>query len=695
MFKKIIVILLLLFMPRAYAATIGSDTAVNRFNTQQILGDGDRVAGFAWLAGGFQLAGLFGTFDSFFPVSGSVGLNGRTLILSQDLIFAEVASFATLGNVVGNGHVLELAAGMKCIPQSQPIDFGNCNLNLLTSVAEGADVNAVSWSYDDQYVAAGLDSYAGTELRVYQFNGTSLTLITSVEMGVTVQAVDWHPSQYYLAVGRNASATQELLVYSFNGASLTQISQVEFGANVTAVTYHPTGNYLAVGTESNAAELVLYPVNGDGTLNTGGAVTVNLTGDADIQPQALDWDATGAYLGVGLSVTDPHAEFELYTLGFSPLSLSLTASIVGLANAVRAVSWNPVYPDIVAIGMDTLSPLLRLYSHDPATGTLTLVVSESTNLATSIRILDWRIGGECLALGKDVGAGGELRTYDYDDMAVTLSLNSDIAYADAVRGLSWSHSGGYLAVGADTNVSQIYSGLSLIPDFCPTFSDVNIMLTCNICLQNCCLRFAGNNLINGRDYNLSIKDTCTIIVDAGSNLWFKNVTLKNINRNKLGAVDSTSTYSFSRATIVMDGNTTFTRGKFDIIGDTEIQGNGFTFAYQTDAVSTVSQCGKLILDAGVTFSYAPSVASNTLLRLSEGAELILNSARLHASTAGLKLTKGELIIDGASFLSSAATSTANAIRFGDGVSAANNLCIHFMPAGTLQLLSGMVVYDNV
>ena len=85
-------LLLLLSLNIVIAVDIGSDTAVTRFSTQQVLDDGDRIAGFAALEAGFSLASMSTavTFDSFFPVSGAVALSGGTLSLNLDLIFHEV-----------------------------------------------------------------------------------------------------------------------------------------------------------------------------------------------------------------------------------------------------------------------------------------------------------------------------------------------------------------------------------------------------------------------------------------------------------------------------------------------------------------------------------------------------------------------------------------------------------------------------
>lgn len=125
------------------AVTIGSDTAVNRFNTQQSLGTGDRVAGFAWLVGGIALtsAAVTATFDSTFPISGNTNLAGGTLVLVQDLVYTDPVSMNSVGNIVGNNRSLEFSATVTTIPATTgsstniwsniAVFLGN-NLNMLT-----------------------------------------------------------------------------------------------------------------------------------------------------------------------------------------------------------------------------------------------------------------------------------------------------------------------------------------------------------------------------------------------------------------------------------------------------------------------------------------------------------------------------------------------------------------------------------
>jgi hypothetical protein len=687
MFKKIIVIFLSLSMQYLHGLTVGSDSAVNRFNIQQVLNTGDRVATFAWLNGGLALSDNLttATFDSLFPTAGSIDLAAGTLILNKDIIFSDVSSFLTLGNVQGNNHVMRLAPTMSLIPLMSSVNYADCVISLITSLAEPANVNDVAWSDDDQYVAIGLTTGGGNELRVYSFNGTTLTLAASYSIGSTVNAVYWHPSQYWIAIG--TSANPQVQTFSFSGNSLTQLATVNYGIQVNTVQYDPTGSYLAVGSQNQNPNLTLYPVNGDGTLNVAGAASIN--------PQFqniydLDWNVTGSYLAVGSSYGGGN-QLHVYQLLTSPLGLVQSAAIL-FNDDVNAVSWNDAYPTLLALGLTGTTTLLRIYNHVPSTGSLNFVTG--ANFTAPICSLDWRRGGECLAVGNKATTN-TLRTYGYNNTSSTLTVATQLNFASPVCATSWANFGEYLAIGTNTNVFQVYLDNTFLFSSCVTFSDLNLVMDCNVTFQNCCILFGGNSVINGQGKELTLAPTCTILVDHTGSLLIKNVTINGVSGNQIGAVDSTSTYSFARTKLVMDGNTTFTTGRFDVIDNTTIQGQGFVFAYQTNAVSTVSANAALILDTGVTFSYAPSTASNTLFRLSAGGQLIMNSATLYASTAGLKLTQGELIIDGQSFLSSSATNAAQAIQFGDGVSAVNNLTIHMLPASDLQILSGIVVYANL
>ncbi|MDR3550609.1 MAG: hypothetical protein P4L31_04305, partial [Candidatus Babeliales bacterium] len=110
--------LILFILPVFLYGDIGSDATITQFNTQQVLAlDNQRVATLAALSGGLAVnEGVTGTWDSFFPLSGPLALNGGTLSLNRDLLCRDVSSFQSLGSIFGNSHSVGIANSMGVIP---------------------------------------------------------------------------------------------------------------------------------------------------------------------------------------------------------------------------------------------------------------------------------------------------------------------------------------------------------------------------------------------------------------------------------------------------------------------------------------------------------------------------------------------------------------------------------------------------
>lgn len=240
-----------------HAVDIGSDTAVNRFDTQQIAGNGDRVAGFAALYGGLALANssTSATFDSFFQISGEIALNFGTLILNQDLVFQDVTSFTSTGNIQGNGQSLILSPQISKLPTSSSAQAASCSISLVTSNATSAQVNSTDWNASGQYLAIATNDPGGAtnQVVIYSWNGSSLSVITGVDIDNSALSVRWHPTNDWIAVGRTGaggSPFEEIFIYSFNGAILTLLDSLTLVFDTAnAVSWRPDGNYLAVATE--------------------------------------------------------------------------------------------------------------------------------------------------------------------------------------------------------------------------------------------------------------------------------------------------------------------------------------------------------------------------------------------------------------------------------------------------------------
>lgn len=110
--KKIIIYLIPIFcIFYVNPLTVGSNTAFSRqpFITFPAADANNNLRGFASFEKGFALADqtTTTTYDSFFPLSGAIFLNGGGLILNQDLTTTNSFVMATGGCVVGNGHSFE------------------------------------------------------------------------------------------------------------------------------------------------------------------------------------------------------------------------------------------------------------------------------------------------------------------------------------------------------------------------------------------------------------------------------------------------------------------------------------------------------------------------------------------------------------------------------------------------------------
>ena len=698
-----IVFLFLHAICRLQCIDIGSDTAVARFNTQQTLNNGDTIAYFAALEKGFKINSLNGsiTFDSIFPISGGdLRLNTAKIILNRDLVLRNTAKIASLGDIVGSSHTLNLSPNTISIPQN----ISSRDIVLATSIRLDSDPLSVDWSFDDQFIAIGLASGTNNELFVYKFDGTSLSLSSTIELPTSVVSVGWHPSDFILAIGvdNTASSAAELRLYTFDtiNQTLTELAAnaIDFGKDVSAVSWHSSGNFLAVGSFVNTSEINIYSYNQTNSiLNTTPLTFVNLSPNQNIQKEAMDWDATGSYLAIGLSV---HASAdELQVFDFDEESLSLNAS-VNLGVNVRAVSWNPTTTNILAVGMETGSGnVLRIFEHDTGSGILT--EKSSVNISTHVFNLQWNSLGDCLAIGLSASAGEqELRLYQFnkDTFGLTEVVNVEIG-AD-VNALRWSHDGTFLSVGDNSDSMTIYGDISALKKAPCIWSNLNFVLNSNVKLTNCCIQFQGDSVINGRGYILTLDSTCTLQVAENSTLLLENIQLKNLNQFNLCCLDSLSTITFDTVTLILDGDYTFTQGHFDVEKDLHIVGDGFKFIYEADQASSILSHSSILLDQGVTFSYAPLNGSNNLLVFEDQtSKLILNNAGLHVVGTGLNLSNGTMHVRGSSFMESERLITNgrlvnNGITFGNSISSQDFNCI-IEPNSQLSILQGAFIYKNM
>jgi len=678
---KIITIIFLFFSNKIYSADIGSDTAVNRFNTQQTVNDGDRIAGFAALQGGFAFYGaeVRGTFDSFFPVSGIVDLKFGELTLGRNLIFKNVADITSLGTLIGGGCTFELSSSMDSFPNQSLRTYG-VSLAFLTGATQASAVESCAWSYNNDFVAIGQNA---NDFRIYEFDGTQLTLRNSINVGgMTINATAWHPSAYNFAIGRDIATGPEFYLVSYNPVTyaFTVLDSQEVGVSIYALAWHPTGNWIAVGNSSNQ-EVAIYSTVSNSFVSSYNA-------DAVVDYRALSWDDSGDYLAVGLVAA---AANELLVLSFNQSTAALSlADSENIGYAVSAVSWCKTSTNFLAVGVsNTSGELLKIYEFDQATSTLTQRASKS-DLNANVLSVDWSSQDDYLVLGRASGSGTEFRFYNFDPDNYDLGLITSFELGTSVNALRWSPNGTYVATVADDSELSIYK---LIGDFVITFSNVHLVLNTDVTLKENII-FQGQSSIDGNGNCLTMATTNTVLVDSDSSLLLRDIRIEGMAWSNIACIDNTSTVSVDMTSWFLDANYSFTEGRIDILSDFEIIGDGYIFTYGTDQTSTIYENGSLILDTNLTFSYDPSSSSRDLISLdADTSQLILRGATLFSTDVGLRLTKGKLIVEQKSFVWADGTIESEAISFGDSISATNDLSIEYLSC--LEIVNGLVLINNV
>lgn len=218
---------------------------------------------------------------------------------------------------------------------------------------------------------------------------------------------------------------------------------------------------------------------------------------------------------------------------------------------------------------------------------------------------------------------------------------------------------------------------------------INSYLTLNSVLtfSNTCIVEGGNNIIDMTNSN------GRIAIGPGSTVLLKDTTIKGISAGDIFCEDNLGTLSLQNVTWAQNSNYTFTQGALEILLDVDFTGT-FVFAYQSTKNLKINSNSTMYFDSGMTFSYA--AATNNLLTFVDNTSYLhLYETTLFANTAGLSLTKGNLLIEGACPVLNTSTLSASGILIGDGVSSANNLSLQIGAESGLNVQSGFLVYQNV
>lgn len=206
--------------------------------------------------------------------------------------------------------------------------------------------------------------------------------------------------------------------------------------------------------------------------------------------------------------------------------------------------------------------------------------------------------------------------------------------------------------------------------------------------------FSGIGTLAGHGHELKLAEGGVIIVQPHGVLTLHNVQITGLKANNISCCGSTATVIFSDSNLCLERDFSFTTGAMGCEHDVVVRGTSI-LSYQSESTLTVSPCSQLHMQE-LHFVYAPRVDDRDLFVMDDqSAEFFIDGITLETTTTGMRLTKGTLLIDHKNLLINAgATSPSEGFGFGDGI-ASDDLSFIVKPAGSIELVSGMIDYQNV
>ncbi len=336
-------------------------------------------------------------------------------------------------------------------------DESTSTLTLVDHKDDGIDTAlTLDWSPDGKYLAVGTGTdpaisepgiTSGDELQIFKFDALTQTLagVTSINEGADVMAVSWSPDGKYLVVGTPTSATysdsgitsgDELQIFRFDASvkMLTGVASINEGIRVRSVSWNFDDKYIAVGTDVG-------PSYSDSGINAGDELQVfrfdvstgTLSGvesrNEDISVLGIAWSPNGKHLAVGQG---GNQVLKVYT--FNSLTETFTGVVTINSVIILTVAWSPDGHYIMVGGWNNQQ---RVYRFDGATLTLvwfnTLSVSPTNYIA-------WRPDGHYLAMVTRAFASAstppsyaEIHIYrvNYASEIASQGLNNGIIFGDS------------------------------------------------------------------------------------------------------------------------------------------------------------------------------------------------------------------------------------------------------------------------
>ena len=661
------------FISNLYCAIIGTNFTIQ---SNYLLADTENeIENDAVMENGFNFENetITCSIDSYYPIAGYLNLNGGRLHLEKDLTINNRCFFGSCGKIYGNDYSIKFPVVEENFQIPSLINKGG-RFHLIDEENAGHIVYGVDWSYDDKYVVEVGSSTASYELRILYFDGNVMTVTASAELGATAYVSRWHPSEYYGAVGLEANGGYELRIFKWNvsNGTLSQTDGAEYGTYCLGASWSADGKYLATGTFDNYLRVYSFS---DGLITL--IDTISFAGQGYPFLDCVDWKSTGDFIVVGTESTGN--DLLVYSFDGSNLALDVAIDI----GFVRKVSWKP-NSSLIAVALSGTTQNLQVYEH--SSGALDGFVFETDS--DTFYSVAWDDVHSRILAGKASVAGEELNLYYLDQNNKTISFICSDERASSIYSCRISHDENYLLMG-DTGGNVSVYDMDQDSMLC---RNLDMYFSSNVELSTIAT-FYGNCSLNGDGGKFLLNQNGKLKIEAEGQLILRNFELIGLSDNNLTCLNDNSSLILQNCRLTLTSDFTFGTGSILFSQDVVISGTN-KFIYSSSMASTIDSHSILYVGPGVTFSYAPSIASRSLIYMQDDTScLYLDGCTLSSTPTGIRLTSGCLFMDNAVSLRGQGSSISESICFGNGIET-NDLNVQVLSGAEVNI-HGLLMNENV
>ena len=617
----------------------------------------NKMLGFGWFKNGFSLEDntTTCTFDSVYPVSGSVDLNGGTLYLLQDLIFKNVTTITGLGAIWGNHYFLDFCSSINQLPaeaaEFKDITLGlNADLVLTDTVTLKGSCKIIGNGWDIDLGASGciiVDANAQAHFSNITIRGVTSEnfIVTDDTSELILENAKWVQSDHYNFAQGN--------ILFLNEVDLIGSYTFHYDSNLTStIDYHTVlsiteGMIFKAGKKSSINDVdplyfedetsVLkfdscsFIVTSSGMCLTRGKIELDRNVDLEIVGTTT---STGLVLGSGVESEDiilhlssgACLSFRSGQLVYNNYksdrleALSETARVVRYGDSKIHVARDWVFP----------SMFVRVASGIPETTFAEGAISTYENAKLQLGPFEYDFSGDqsgyhflrgndFINLSKGVfpyplfvvGSGNNI--YGNGNIGGPVSLqNSGAELSFNLNGLVVNDvalSGGKVTLGRDLELGAdavfTSSGTVDLSMYNFNIGGLDSSWTSTILWQNsgggislnsrvCLLgqwEFDNSCIITGNGHTISMDGAGHIIVKDGVCLTLRDIVLHTVSQNDIQLETDDSCIILDNVIWLQDSDVMFDTGSITFLNDVDFRGS-YSFVYDSFRTSTIAANSK-------------------------------------------------------------------------------------------------------